>query len=704
MNKRTIDIIKEFSKQNNDLTLDELAHRYSVTKRTIRNDIDEINNLLDDNQLNLISYGKGGSIVIPGDFVSLLSKLGNTLEHYYQYSSDERRLILSAILASASGFVSADTLAERVGTSRSTVFNDMGYVEAMLSDNFLELLAVAGKGFLASGEEAERRSYLLAISSRLYTVPGALTAAMPAAFDGDTPFEVAGILSKTCQLHGMHIRDAIFQYIVRYLSIACMRIRDGHYLEHDTARALFDRGDFVSDIANELNNTDILFGNSEKNFFAGVLAEYNIAVSNVFQRRELNIQIACRSFIEKVSGTLDKDLTEDYILFESLSMHLESTFGDRNLRLEDSQEVQEVIIDNPEIARAVAENCGVLEAAGGRKLTNIEKSYIVIHVCAAIERRERNGRNLNVVIACNAGLGTSQLLLESLKNRFSFNIVRVIPAHEAGAISGHDADLVISTVPLSDCSVDSVVISAIPHERDFQKVSEKISELSYLTWHRRNSSNLSDQEAFVSLESAITKIGDLLYREFPERYYQLMPEVDTILRSDYCIPNVSANHNDGEVRLFQLLTKEFIELNVNCADWKDSIKASGKRLVEGRYCSKEYVDATIKNIEELGPYIVISKGFALPHESADKGAHKLGLSLIRLNTPVCFGVEELDPVRYVCMLTTIDDTAHLRALFDLMNCLQNPEFLTMLDNAKTPEEAAWIVREFEMQEQINASN
>lgn len=704
MNKRTIDIIKEFSKQNNDLTLDELANRYSVTKRTIRNDIDEINNLLDKNRLNLISYGKGGSIVVPENFVILLSKLENTLEHYYQYSGDERRLILSAILASASGFVSADVLAERVGASRTTVFNDLGYVEDMLAENFLELLAVAGKGFLVRGEEAERRSYLLAISSRLYAVPGALDAAMPAAFDGDASYEVAGILSRTCQLHNMHIRDAIFQYIVRYLCIACMRIRDRHYLEHDTARALFNRGDFVSDIASELNKIGILFGNSEKNFFAGVLAEYNIAVSNVFQRRELNIQIACRSFIEKVSGILGKDLTEDYILFESLSMHLESVFGNHSLRLEDSQEVQEVIIDNPEIAQAVTENCEVLETAGGRRLTNLEKSYIVIHVCAAIERRERNGRNLNVVIACNAGLGTSQLLLESLKNRFSFNIVRVIPAHEAGAISKHDADLVISTVPLSDCSVESVVISAIPHERDFQIVSEKISDLSYLTWRRRNSSSPSEQKASLNLESAISKIGELLYREFPERYYQLMPEVDTILRSDYCIPDVSVAHSDEEYRLYQLLTKEFIELDVNCADWKDSIKASGKRLIEGRFCCEEYVESTINNVEELGPYIVVSKGFALPHESADKGAYKLGLNLIRLSTPVCFGVEELDPVRYVCMLTTIDDTAHLRALFDLMNCLKNPEFLKMLDNAKTSEEAAWVVREFELREQINASD
>ena len=695
MNKRKMDIIKKFSKQNEDYTLVELANRYSVSKRTIRNDIDAINDLLDEHKIGLISYGPGGRVVIPGDFARLLPKLGDSLEQYYQFSSDERRLVISAILVSASSYVSADALAEQLGTSRTTVFNDIDYVEILLSESFLELQSVAGKGFLVSGEEAERRSYLLVMSSRLNNVPGALAVAMPLAFDSDASGEMTGILGETLQMYGMHIQDAVFQHLVRYLCIAYMRIREGNYLEHDTARSLFDNGDFVSDVALQLNKRDILFGNSEKNFFAGVLAKYNIAVSNVFQRRELNIQIACRSFIERISDILGKDLTDDYILFESLSAHLESTFYDRNLDLDDSQEVQEVISDNPEIARVVTDNCEILEAAGGRGLSNLEKGYVAIHVCAAIERREMNGRNLNVILACSAGLGTSQLLLESLKNRFSFNIVGVIPAHEASTLSGSDADFVISTVPLPDCSINSVVISPIPHERDYQKVSKKISELSYLTWRRRNSINSSGQDASASLESVISKISDLLYREFPERYYQLMPKVNTILRSNYYSSSTRGDHGKSESRLHQLLTKEFIELDVSCTDWKDSIKASGHRLVDGGYCSDEYVEATIRNVEELGPYIVISKGFALPHESADKGALKLGLSLVRLKTPVYFGVKELDPVRYVCMLASIDNTAHLRALFDLMNCLKLPEFLAALDNAKTPREASGVIYYFE---------
>jgi hypothetical protein len=64
VNKRMMDIIKEFSKQNDDYTLIKLANRYSVSKRTIRNDIDAINDLLDEHKIDLISYSTDGRVVI----------------------------------------------------------------------------------------------------------------------------------------------------------------------------------------------------------------------------------------------------------------------------------------------------------------------------------------------------------------------------------------------------------------------------------------------------------------------------------------------------------------------------------------------------------------------------------------------------------------------------------------------------------------
>lgn len=105
----------------------------------------------------------------------------------------------------------------------------------------------------------------------------------------------------------------------------------------------------------------------------------------------------------------------------------------------------------------------------------------------------------------------------------------------------------------------------------------------------------------------------------------------------------------------------------------------------------------IANIEENGPYIVLSKGFAVPHEGMEKGSIKVGMNLIRLKEPVCFGEEDLDPVEFVCTLSAVDHKTHLKAFFNLVNLLQTDGFKEALHKAATPEEAARVIERFEYQ-------
>ena len=101
------------------------------------------------------------------------------------------------------------------------------------------------------------------------------------------------------------------------------------------------------------------------------------------------------------------------------------------------------------------------------------------------------------------------------------------------------------------------------------------------------------------------------------------------------------------------------------------------------------------NIEENGPYIVLTRGFALPHEGIDQGVHKMGLNLIRLKNPVNFNAEEYDPVEFVCCMSATDHKTHLRAFFNLVNLLKDPEFTKALRECRSAEEAAEIIRQYE---------
>ena len=103
----------------------------------------------------------------------------------------------------------------------------------------------------------------------------------------------------------------------------------------------------------------------------------------------------------------------------------------------------------------------------------------------------------------------------------------------------------------------------------------------------------------------------------------------------------------------------------------------------------------IRNIETMGPYIVLAQGFALPHESPDVGGKKLGMQLIRLKHPVPFHSQFYDPVDFVCCLSTIDKDSHLKAMFHLMNLLSKADFCENIRKAKTAEEVYQIFYEYE---------
>ena len=136
--------------------------------------------------------------------------------------------------------------------------------------------------------------------------------------------------------------------------------------------------------------------------------------------------------------------------------------------------------------------------------------------------------------------------------------------------------------------------------------------------------------------------------------------------------------------LSELLEEQSMRLDAECQDWQACIWESGKLLVEKGDITEEYIKAVIDNVNEVGPYIVITKGVALPHATNKIGVIRTSMSFVRLKTPVNFGNKSNDPVKYIFMLATTDAESHLGALQDLAEFLEQKEFVAVLEEAKKP--------------------
>ena len=273
-----------------------------------------------------------------------------------------------------------------------------------------------------------------------------------------------------------------------------------------------------------------------------------------------------------------------------------------------------------------------------------------------------------------------------MENRFDFHVVDVVSAHLLGQEQYEDVDLVISTIPLKNFEKDYILVSPVFSDEDYLRVNRKIEEMQEQQRIPKKRASQAAQGRKIS-EDLIRILKPVIEDE------AVMVQAAKKIKEYFGI-----SEPEEEPFLYELLTASNIQLNVECRDWKEAIEKSAHPLLEKGYIEERYIDAMIENVKENGAYIVISPGFALPHEGFDTGCNKVGMNLIRLVEPVI--IEDIDgeqeSVKIFCCMSTEDHKKHIKAFFHLVNMLTNRQFKEELWQADTPEKAAEMIKTYEM--------
>lgn len=360
---------------------------------------------------------------------------------------------------------------------------------------------------------------------------------------------------------------------------------------------------------------------------------------------------------------------------------MQSTFKDIKLGdANDMELLKEIMKKNKKIVEIIQKNIQPLELYVQRSVHWEEIAYITIHVCAAIERNKYQGHQFVVLLICNSGISTSQLLLTRLKKYFQFHVADVLPVHALTNYNVSEIDLIISTIPIQEKRCDFVIVHPFLSDEDCILLGEKLEHLNYTK--KSVNSNYSFQKIQTLLANTVSQsplnkdeIYKNIIKDLKAFYFPIAPSDKATLR--------------------ELISIDDIQIDVECKDWREAVILSAKPLLNKGYISEQYVHRMLRNIEEMGPYIVIAQGFALPHEAPDMGGKNLGMNLIRLKEPVWFHCGEFDPIEFVCCLSTMDKDSHLKAMFHLMNLLAKPDFNEHIKKAKTANEIFQIIYEYE---------
>lgn len=689
MNKRSREILSQLitkTEYSQTISIQDLAEMFKVSSRTIRYDIEQINDYLKENHLQPLNLGKQGVINTQADITKARESLSEEGFYSFKLSREERVCFSAVMMICSDDYITLSEIADQLFVSRSTIIQDLEHIKSFFRERHLYVLSHSNKGLLLEGREIDKRNLLIDMIQSENSIFKAepifqhLTQCLSKnlKIDLEDISMIEKIINEAEHIYGRFLTDQSFVQLRNYFQLSLYRLRKAHYVEYgddknskwDMAKGMIDQ--IQQFIVKEIPDTEIYY-------VASVLNRMKYIKKTTSNKEIVKMQVITRNFIEKISKDIHRNLQGDYIFYENLINHLESTFSTLGDRFAINSVVDEILQRYPEVKQATERNVYVFEEYVGRKLSEEEIAYIVVHICAAIERNKNETVRYSVVLVCNGGIGTSQLLLARLEKFFHLDVIDIIPAHDIENMNMDDVDAVISTISLERKGIEYIQVDPLLTDEDCIRVGEKLSKIHPKVSEKETISE-ENQDSLKSLET----IKDILEEDEEEI---AIGKIKSVIESFF--------QKKEETTLSDLLPAQAIQIGVECSDWKGAIEASAKYLLKNGAINENYIKAMIKNVMENGPYIVVAPGFALPHEALNAGASKVGMSLIRLKTPVPFGKKEMDPIEWVCCLSAINKETHLKAMFQLVNLFYNQSFRKQIKECKTGEEIYKIIEQFE---------
>ncbi|MDG6881449.1 Ascorbate-specific phosphotransferase enzyme IIA component [Phocoenobacter uteri] len=132
-----------------------------------------------------------------------------------------------------------------------------------------------------------------------------------------------------------------------------------------------------------------------------------------------------------------------------------------------------------------------------------------------------------------------------------------------------------------------------------------------------------------------------------------------------------------------LIENNSIKLNQTATSWEDAIKIGTDMLVASGAIEPRYYDNIISKVKEMGPYIILAPGLAMPHARPEEGVIKTAFALVTLTEPVFFDGEE-EGVKVLITLSGSSSDEHMQGIMEITQVLEDedPDSETGVDLAK----------------------
>ena len=481
MNARQIFLLEFLLKQHEYLSANQLAEKYGVSTKTVYQDIDKLNDFFDEGELKsrIVKVPRKG-IKLSADkerkkihSLLLVNKHESGVQDFspeYRESELIKRLFINQEDLDIYDF------AEEMYVTESTVHRDIDKLEKNLGQFNLKIRIKHDQLFV-DGDEWNIRK---ALQSYVIQAQSLGREGKIEHFFSEKDIEICNeAISRLSQKYHHQFSE---EYSCLLL-VECLVFKKR--TEHNNC--LTER---TSNLINDLNHLEVYFFSGEllesiinKSFseispyeieaMAYSLLAYGFSIQSADYIQNIEHQV--NELIIKVSNLLSLDLSKDNHLKLMLSNHISKMiFRLRN----------QIYITNPaleEIKKQYSSLFNVIWIAirGLSKyyeinISNEELAFIVIHFQLAIEKIVKP---LNIVVICQNGIATSELIMSKLHKIFDSDAkITNINARELDFYDLSNIDLIISTIALPEVKVPVIEVSPILTKDEIESIRSFYSE------------------------------------------------------------------------------------------------------------------------------------------------------------------------------------------------------------------------------------
>ncbi len=339
LNERRCSVLLDILENEGWARIRDLAQRFHVSDRTIRYDLDVVDDFLQFNNLSSLIRKQNGGVKFV-ESTEEKTKLLRLFQHLglYQYvlSSNERLQKILAELLYVKDYIRINDLAAILYVSRGTVIKDLQKVREWLERRQLELRSIPKYGIKVVGPEREYRQAVVELLRKNLSLSYMLewiTIPEPNLSDSQLfkcwleNIDVAFLQTYIRRLEDelkVVFSDVAFSGLVIYLIVSIHRIRAGRDIvgrqsELEVLQSSRTFAVALTTIPLLEERFDLSIPLDEVSLFTEYILGSNVASSAVEeQESRTEIQMLVCNLIARVSQDVPYDLTEDHQLLEGL--------------------------------------------------------------------------------------------------------------------------------------------------------------------------------------------------------------------------------------------------------------------------------------------------------------------------------------------------------------------------------------------------